>query len=218
MFNLLWLKLNEIIYTNWFFFKNHILWPFAYRVHVFCFFFFFFLPAFVDFGRQMLLLWTVYALFTHCAYTVHVLKNIKNESHDTIYTFKYYFVTVFSVFSFQFSIFSNNKFNPNTPIKKYTDFSLETQTKNEKERSFFGSKIYFFSLSTPISYFSVYILKVKLMQVYKPNLMSLHHSPYSPQINKNKNQRPYKSFVSIYCTCFIYRTPYPIYLFIYRRF
>ena len=43
----------------------------------------------------------------NCAYTVHVLKNIKNRSHDTIYTFKYYFATVFS-------IFSNNKFNPNT--------------------------------------------------------------------------------------------------------
>ena len=71
--------------------------------------FFFFLPAFVDFGRQFLLLWTVYTLFTHCAYTVHVLKNIKNESYDTIYTFKYYFATVFSVFS-------NNKFNPNTPL------------------------------------------------------------------------------------------------------
>ena len=82
-------------------------------LHVFCFFFFF--PAFVDFGRQILLFITVYALFTHCVYTVHVLKNIKNRSHDTIYTFKYYFVIVFSVFSFQFSIFSNNKFNPNTP-------------------------------------------------------------------------------------------------------
>ena len=78
-------------------------------------FLFFFLPTFVDFGRQILLFITVYALFTHCVYTVHVLKNIKNESHDTIYTFKYYFATVFSVFSFQFSIFSNNKFNPNTP-------------------------------------------------------------------------------------------------------
>ena len=65
--------------------------------------FFFFLPAFVYFWRQILLLLTVYALFTHCAYTVHVLKNIKNGSHDTIYTFKYYFATVFSVFSFQFS-------------------------------------------------------------------------------------------------------------------
>ena len=38
----------------------------------------------------------------HCAYTVHVLKNIKNRSHGTIYIFKNYFVTVFSVFSFQF--------------------------------------------------------------------------------------------------------------------
>ena len=64
---------------------------------------FFFFPAFVDFGRQYLLLWTVYTLFTHCAYTVHVLKNIKNGSHDTIYTFKNYFATVFSVFSSQFS-------------------------------------------------------------------------------------------------------------------
>ena len=66
--------------------------------------FFFFLPAFVDFGGQILLLWTVYALFTYCAYTVHVLKNIKNGSHGTIYTFKNYFATVFSVFSFQFSV------------------------------------------------------------------------------------------------------------------
>ena len=51
----------------------------------------------------------VYILFTHCAYSVHVLKNIKNESHNTIYPFKNYFATMFSVFS-------NNKFNPNTPI------------------------------------------------------------------------------------------------------
>ena len=35
---------------------------------------------------------------------------IKNGSHDTIHTFKNYFVTVFSVFSF-----SINKFNPNGP-------------------------------------------------------------------------------------------------------
>ena len=41
-------------------------------------------------------------MFIHCIYTVHVLKNIKNESHDTIYTFKNYFITMFSVFSFQF--------------------------------------------------------------------------------------------------------------------
>ena len=43
----------------------------------------------------------------HCSYTVYILftylKNIKNGSHDTIYTFKNYFATVFLVFSFQFS-------------------------------------------------------------------------------------------------------------------
>ena len=47
----------------------------------------------------------MYILFTYYAYTVHVLKNIKNETHDTIYTFKYYFATVFSVFSFQFLVY-----------------------------------------------------------------------------------------------------------------
>ena len=83
---------------------------FGLRVRVFQFTFstFFFWPAFVDFGKQYLLLWTLYILFTHYAYTVYILKNIKNGSHDTIYTFKNYFATVFSVFN-------NNKFNPNTP-------------------------------------------------------------------------------------------------------
>ena len=46
---------------------------------------------------------TVHALFIYCSRTVH-------GSHDTIHTFKNYFATVFSVFSF-----SNNKFNPNGP-------------------------------------------------------------------------------------------------------
>ena len=49
---------------------------------------------------------TVAALFI----TVHVLKNIKNRSHDTIHTLKNYFAKVLSVFSF-----NNNKFNPNGP-------------------------------------------------------------------------------------------------------
>ena len=73
------------------------------RFSVHRFLLFFFLAAFVDFGRQYLLLWTVHILFTYCAYTVYVLKNIKNGSHDTIYIFKNYFATVFqfSVFSFQ---------------------------------------------------------------------------------------------------------------------
>ena len=44
----------------------------------------------------------------HYTDTVYALKNIKNRSYGTIYTFKNYFATVFSVFSF-----SNNKLNPN---------------------------------------------------------------------------------------------------------
>ena len=32
--------------------------------------------------------------------TVILLKNIKNRSHDTIHTFKNYFITIFLVFSF----------------------------------------------------------------------------------------------------------------------
>ena len=35
-------------------------------------------------------------------FTVHVFKNIKNESHGTIHIFKNYFATMFSVFNFQF--------------------------------------------------------------------------------------------------------------------
>ena len=42
------------------------------------------------------LLSTVHTLFS----TVHGLKNIKNRSHSTIHTFKNYFSTIFSVFSF----------------------------------------------------------------------------------------------------------------------
>ena len=43
--------------------------------------------------------------------TVHVLKNIKNGFNQYYLQFKNYFITVFSVFSF-----NNNKFNPNGPI------------------------------------------------------------------------------------------------------
>ena len=75
-------------------------------------FFFFLLPAYVDFSAQKLLLCTVAVLFMYCSNTVHALKNIKNGSHDTFHTFKNYFATVFSVFSF-----SNNKLNPNGPLQ-----------------------------------------------------------------------------------------------------
>ena len=82
------------------------------RPRFFLFFFFFF--CFHVFKERQILLfrdnfycsYTVSSLFITVA--VHILKNIKNGSHDTIYTFKNYFVTVVSVFSF-----SNNKFNPN---------------------------------------------------------------------------------------------------------
>ena len=47
--------------------------------------------------------WHCSCTVQHCSCTVHVLKNIKNGTHDTIYTFKNYFGTVFSVFSFKFS-------------------------------------------------------------------------------------------------------------------
>ena len=50
------------------------------------------------------------SLFTHCSRTVHVLKNIKNRSHNTIYVFKNYFTTVLSIFSFR-----NNKFTSKEP-------------------------------------------------------------------------------------------------------
>ena len=66
------------------------------RVFSRSFFFFFFLHV------NSNLTW-IYCLCTvhQCLCTVHVLKNIKNRSHDTIYTFKNYFATMFSVFSFQ---------------------------------------------------------------------------------------------------------------------
>ena len=74
--------------------------------------FFFFFPACIsalgDKSTVHALLSIVHTLFS----TVHELKNIKNESHDIIHTFKNYFTIVFSVFSF-----SNNKFNSNTPIR-----------------------------------------------------------------------------------------------------
>ena len=65
----------------------------------FLLFFFFFFPLRVNSN----LTWV------HCAgnknnylCTVHALKNIKNWSHGTIYTFKNYFAIVLLIFSFQF--------------------------------------------------------------------------------------------------------------------
>ena len=66
--------------------------------------FVFLLTRFSFFRRQESLFITVYK-------TSHALKNIKNKSHDTIHTFKNYFTTVFSVFSF-----SKNKLYSNRLI------------------------------------------------------------------------------------------------------
>ena len=62
---------------------------------------------------------TVAALFMHCLWDPQLLyseKKIKNWSHDTIHTFKNYFVTIFSVFSF-----SKNKFNTNGPLDYFSN-------------------------------------------------------------------------------------------------
>ena len=101
------------------------MWVFGYRVSSRIRFlpFFFFLRAWTVTSHGFTvhaLFGTVHALFS----TVYVLKNIKNRSHDTIYTIKNYFATVFSVFSFQFSVFSNNKLNPNGPIVSLFAFFL----------------------------------------------------------------------------------------------
>ena len=60
---------------------------------------------------------TVAELFMHYSSTVNgthnyfIKKNIKNDSHGTIHTFKNYFTVVFLVFSF-----SKNKLYPNGPL------------------------------------------------------------------------------------------------------
>ena len=55
------------------------------------------------------------ALFTRPASMDFSKINFKTKSHDTIHTFKNYFATIFSIFSFQFSIFSNKRY-PNIPL------------------------------------------------------------------------------------------------------
>ena len=77
--------------------KFSCIWHFA-----FFFFFFFFMHASQFLETKCI----VHAMFTHYSCTVHRTynhfiqeKNIKNGSHGTIYTFKNYFATVFSVFT-----------------------------------------------------------------------------------------------------------------------
>ena len=55
---------------------------------------------------------TVHALFTGSTATLFK-KNIKNRLHSTIHTFKNYFITIFSIFSFP-----QNKLHPNGSVKQ----------------------------------------------------------------------------------------------------
>ena len=79
---------------------------------VFLFFFFFGSAAIVDFVNCEQ---CICALFMVPQITLFSNFFIKNESHSTIYTFKNYFATVFSVSVFNFS---KNKLYPNGPKYK----------------------------------------------------------------------------------------------------
>ena len=93
----------------------------AFHVYVSAFFFFVTLKRYcssllwavaVTFDRKQ----CICALFMDPQITFFNNFFIKNGSHNTIYTFKNYFATVFSVFSFQFQ---QNKFYPNRPIEYF---------------------------------------------------------------------------------------------------
>ena len=87
----------------------------TFLLHVFLFFFFF-QPVIVDFVNCEQ---CICVLFTVLQITLFSNFFIKNGSHNTIYTFKNYFATVFSVSVFSFS---KNKLNPNTPIDSLYPF------------------------------------------------------------------------------------------------
>ena len=107
------------------------------RLRFSIFFFFFFFVTLKRYCSS--LLWTVAVTFDReqciCALfmdpQITLFNNffIKNGSHGTIYTFKNYFATVFSVFSFQFQ---QNKFYSNRPIEvKVSDDT--SQSENEED-------------------------------------------------------------------------------------
>ena len=89
-------------------FGQHLL---VLRLRFLSIFFFFFSAAMVDpfFCEQC-----TCALFMDPQTPLFINFFIKNWSYSTIHTFKNYFITVFSVFNFQFQ---QNKFYPNTPLR-----------------------------------------------------------------------------------------------------
>ena len=68
-----------------------------------------------------------YALFMDPQISFFINFFIKNGFHITIHTFKNYFATVFSVFSFQFQ---QNKFYPNTPVVLLTIILMINKDRN----------------------------------------------------------------------------------------
>ena len=81
-----------------------------------------FLLFFLFFARICWLWETIFTVM-NSVYTVYVLKNIKNGYHDTIYTFKNYFATVFSIFSFKFSATINSIQTDLCISNLYTDWN-----------------------------------------------------------------------------------------------
>ena len=113
---------SYLLVTVWFAMKPTS----TFLLHVFLFFFFFFQPTIVDFVNCEQ---CICVLFTVPQITLFSKFFIKNGSHNTIYTFKNYFTTVFSVSVFSFS---KNKLNPNTPNKyiRYKTCSIQTHPIN----------------------------------------------------------------------------------------
>ena len=88
-------------------------WIHILHVHVLCFpflFFLFFYPQLLTFLQCTVHISTTQVGPVHCSRDLQIslFSNffIKNKSHSTIHIFKNYFATMFSVFSFQFSVFS----------------------------------------------------------------------------------------------------------------
>ena len=77
--------------------------------HVSAFFFFLLSTVKADFFNHEQ---CIRVLFTDPQISLFINFFIKNMSHDTIYTFKNYFVTVFFSFQFQFSVFSYIQTDP----------------------------------------------------------------------------------------------------------
>ena len=128
---------------------------------------------------------TVATLFTHCSSTVHALKNIKNGSHGTIYTFKNYFAIVFSVFNF-----NKNKLYPNGPLvpksnlvhKRHLSFHL-----------FSSSLLSPLSLLRPFSFPSL-VFSFLFFEFYHCNytdicILSTNHTTRPHYVIKHKHTR-----------------------------